>query len=217
MRLTFALLHLPPVAPLASVVLLCACSGGVSGRTAPDHPIATLATPPGTPLILTESQGEHRMRRPPPSNVTMLGAPFIIKVDGRNGGSPDFFMGYEDIPAGQGIPRHYHPHAAEILFVHRGTGLATLDDREAVVTAGTTIYMPPNTRVSLQNTGTEPLSLVFLFPDPDMGDYFRGQSVPEGQDAIPFSGEEFTAFRARHRDHIIFEPQSRIIPGPTRR
>jgi len=77
-------------------------------------------------LILQASEGERRVRRPPPSNVSALAAPFIIKVDRKYGGSPDFFMGYEDIPPGKAIARHYHPHADEILFVHRGTGLASL-------------------------------------------------------------------------------------------
>jgi oxalate decarboxylase/phosphoglucose isomerase-like protein (cupin superfamily) len=134
-----------------------------------------------------------------------LDAPFIIKVDGRNGGSPDFFMGYEDIPPGKGIARHYHPHYDEILFVHRGTGLASLGSREAVVTEGATIYIRPNARVSLRNTGTEPLTVLFFFPQPAMADYFRDMSVPEGERPVPFSADEFAATRARHRAHIVFE------------
>jgi len=159
----------------------------------------------GVGLILAKTEGERRVRRPPPSNVLTLAAPLIIKVDRTNGGSPDFFMGYEDIPAGKGIARHYHPHYDEILFVHRGSGLVTLGTRESTVTEGATIYIPPNTRVSLKNTGTEPLSVLFFFPQPAMADYFREASVPEGERAVPFSPEEFAAFRARHRAHVIFE------------
>jgi oxalate decarboxylase/phosphoglucose isomerase-like protein (cupin superfamily) len=139
--------------------------------------------------------------------VIGVGSPFIIKVDRRNGGSSDFFMGYEDIPPGRAIPRHYHPHVDEILFVHRGSGVATLGSREARVTEGATIYIPPNTRVSLRNTGTEPLTIVFLFPQSELGDYFRDASVAEGQQAVQFTPEEFAAMRARHREHITFEPQ----------
>ena len=159
----------------------------------------------GAGLILQKSDGERRVRRQPPAGVAALATPFIIKVDRKNGGSPDFVMGYEDIPVGRGIARHYHPHVDEILFVHRGTGLASLGSREAVVTEGATIYIPPNTRVSLKNTGTEPLSVVFLFPEPGMVDFFREVSVPEGERAVPFTAEEFSALRARHRAHIIFE------------
>src|SRR5262245_30467537 len=156
-------------------------------------------------LILQRDEGERRIRRPPPSSVVTLGAPFMIKVDGKNGGSPDFFMGYEDIPVGAGIARHYHPHCDEILFIHRGMGLASLGSQEATVREGTTIYIPPNTRVSLKNTGKEPLSILFLFPEPAMADYFRQASVAEGEKAKPFTVEEFAAFRARNRELIIFE------------
>jgi mannose-6-phosphate isomerase-like protein (cupin superfamily) len=158
-------------------------------------------------LILQAAEGERRVRRPPPSNSAALGSPFIIKVDRQNGGSSNFFMGYEDIPPGRAIPRHYHPHVDEILFVHRGSGVAMLGSREATVTAGATIYIPPGTRVRLKNTGTEPLTIVFLFPKSELGDYFRDVSVAEGQQAVPFTPDEFAALQARHREHITFEPQ----------
>jgi mannose-6-phosphate isomerase-like protein (cupin superfamily) len=166
-------------------------------------------TPPdsaGGGLILQAAEGERRVRRPPPSTVAALGSPFIIKVDRHNGGSSDFFMGYEDIPPGRAIARHYHPHVDEILFVHRGSGVAMLGAREAAVSEGSTIYIPPNTRVSVKNTGTTPLTIVFLFPQSELGDYFRDGSVAEGQQAVPFTPEEFAAMRARHREHITFEP-----------
>src|SRR5438876_1180415 len=163
-------------------------------------PVAAPHSNAGTGLILQASEGERRVRRPPPSGVAALNVPLIIKVDRANCGSSDFFMGYEDIPPGRGIARHYHPHHDEILFVHRGSGVASLGEREATVTEGATIYIPPNTRVSLKNTGTKPLTVLFFFADPAMSGYFRDVSVPEGQRAAPFSTEEFAAVRARHRD-----------------
>ena len=122
----------------------------------PPNGSSSAANPTGQPntataegLILQAQEGERRVRRPAPSTATTLEVPFIIKVDGTNGGSPDFFMGYEDIPPGKGIARHYHPHYDEILFVHRGSGVASLGSREAAVREGATIYIRPNTRVSL--------------------------------------------------------------------
>jgi mannose-6-phosphate isomerase-like protein (cupin superfamily) len=115
-------------------------------------------------------------------------------------------MGYEDIPPGEGIPRHYHPHADEIVFVHRGHGVATLGDRQAEVSAGATIYIPHNTRVSLRNTGPEPVSIAFIFADPTMSSWFREGSVLEGQPAPILTAEENAARRARHREHIVQEP-----------
>ena len=191
--------------PLLLLISLASASVLSTRSAAHAQPPADAKGSAGAGLILQKAEGERRVRRKPPSNVSALAAPFIIKVDRANGGSPDFFMGYEDIPPGAGIARHYHPSMDEILFVHRGSGLASLGSREAVVTEGATIYIPPDTRVSLKNTGTEPLSIVFLFPQPDAVNYFRDASVPEGQHADPFSAEEFSALRARHRAHIVFE------------
>jgi oxalate decarboxylase/phosphoglucose isomerase-like protein (cupin superfamily) len=86
------------------------------------------------------------------------------------------------------------------------TGLATLDAREATATEGATLYIPPNTRVSLKNTGKEPLNLVFIFPRPEMVfAYYRDLTVAEGQPAIPFSTGEFAAVRARQKGHVMFD------------
>ena len=163
------------------------------------------STPIG--LILQQSEGERRVRRPRPGSSAAMAAPAMtIKVDGRNGGSPDFFVGYEEVAPGSAIPAHSHPEYDEVLFVHQGKGLATLGSQQRVVTAGATIYIPPKTRVSLKNTGTQTLSVFFVFPRPEMvSDYYRQMTVAEGERAVPFSPEEFTAFRARHRGHIVFD------------
>ena len=132
----------------------------------------------------------------------------IIKVDGRNGGSADLFVGYEEIAPGGAIPLHAHPEYDEVLFVHAGKGLATLGSEQRVVAAGSTIYIPPNTRVTLKNTGSDPLSVFYVFPRPAMvSDYYREMTVREGERVVPFSPEEFAAFRTRHRGHILFSEQ----------
>lgn len=88
-------------------------------------------------LILQSGEGERRVRR----NAGK--GPFIIKVDRQNGGSPDLVMGYEDIAPGAEIQLHRHLVADEILFVHRGSGTASLNGRTARVTAGATTAGAP--------------------------------------------------------------------------
>jgi mannose-6-phosphate isomerase-like protein (cupin superfamily) len=161
--------------------------------------------------VLQESEGEVRIRRPR-GNSGVEGAPtFIIKVDRKFGDSPSFFMGMEEIPPGKRIRLHHHPHAEEILFIHRGTGTARLGAREVEVTAGATVYIPRNVSVGLRNTGTEPISLVFIFPEPDgMAGQMRSGSVAEGEKPTPFTPEELAARNARGLEHIVFdEPLTR--------
>jgi oxalate decarboxylase/phosphoglucose isomerase-like protein (cupin superfamily) len=107
---------------------------------------------------------------------------------------------------GEAILRHYHPHADEIVFVHRGLGVAMLNDRRAEVSAGATIYIPHGTRVTLRNTGTEPIAIAFVFADPTMSNYFRDGTVLEGQPAAPMTAADVAARRERHRGHIVIEP-----------
>lgn len=156
--------------------------------------------------ILQESEGELRVRRPRGNSGPEGISTFIIKVDRKYGESSSFFMGMENIPPGKKVRLHHHPHAEEILFVHRGTGIARLGSREVAVSEGATVYIPRNVSVGLRNTGTEPLSLVFIFPEPDgMAGQMRSGSVPEGEQPTPFTPEELVARNARGREHIVFD------------
>lgn len=101
-----------------------------------------------------------------------------------------------EIAPGQRIPPHSHPHSEEIIFVHSGTGLATLGGRDAVVETGATIYMPTNTVFTMRNIGTGPLRLVAIFSRPGYEEYMREISVPEGQVPQPLTLEGLSAIRA---------------------
>src|SRR5262249_38023931 len=149
-----------------------------------------------TGLILQADEGERRVRR-------TGDFPFILKVDKQNGGSTDFVMGVEDLKAGQAIPPHRHLHAAEIVFVHKGSALVTLGDREALVREGGTVYIPKNVRIALKNPGSERLTIVFIFPKPGFDDYLRDTSALEGQSVAPMSSEMRAKIREKHEWHTI--------------
>jgi quercetin dioxygenase-like cupin family protein len=114
-------------------------------------------------------------------------------------------MGYEDLPPGYVIPPHRHLLADEIIFVHRGSGIASLGEREAPVSAGATIYIPRNVTISLRNTGATPLGIAFIFSKPGFEDLLRDTSVLEGQQVTPMSTEELARSRDRHRSHVVYQ------------
>jgi quercetin dioxygenase-like cupin family protein len=202
------LLHQPRslgtlAASLSLIALITSC------HSAPAHVGTTFVGSHGDieaqPLLLQESEGERRVHRPPPAALSNLAAPFIIKLDRRNGGAPEFVMLMEDIAPGQAIPPHKHPHSDEILFVRDGSGVAVLGGKEAKVLAGATIYMPRNTSVRLQNTGTEPLRIIAIFSQPGYENYMREISVPEGEAPKPLTVEELTAIRARYHADVVYD------------
>jgi quercetin dioxygenase-like cupin family protein len=196
------------VAALSLALLLTNAAGCTRAAPKSEHTGAPVAGR-SEPLILAWSEGERRVRRPPPSALSTLGAPFILKIDARNGGAPEFVMLTEDIPPGQAIPFHRHPHADEILFVQAGAGVVTLGNREAAVTSGATIYMPRNTVVGLRNTGAEPLKVLGIFSRPGYEQYLREISVPEGAPIVPLTIEELSAIRSRHLETAVYGPASR--------
>jgi quercetin dioxygenase-like cupin family protein len=163
------------------------------------------ATVAPTPLILSLEQGERRVRRRAPNDSSGLTSPFILKVDRRNGGSPDLVMGYEDIPPGEAIVPHQHLIADEIIFVHRGSGVVELGEHRSAFGPGATVYIPRNTRISLRNTGTEAVSIAFIFSKPGFEELMRENSVAEGEPMIPLSAAERDANRERHKWHTVYE------------
>jgi quercetin dioxygenase-like cupin family protein len=185
------------VASLLALASVTSCSGNTPAHANFVH--GTVA--PSQGLILQLHEGERRVRR------TAGKGPFILKVDRRNGGSPDLVMGYEDIAPGAEIQLHRHLVADEIIFVHRGAGVATLGGREARVSAGATIYIPRNTTISLVNSGSEPLGIAFIFSKPGFEELMRDNSVLEGQPVTPMSAEERAQIQARHRWHTIAGPK----------
>jgi len=182
------------IAVTLSLVSLLGCTGS---RKPQAHSIE--GTPAsGRGLVLQEGEGERRVRR----NVGK--GPFVLKVDRQNGGSPDLVMGYEDLAPGVEIQPHTHLVADEILFIHRGTGVATLDGRESPVRAGATIYIPRKVQISVRNTGNEPLGVAFIFSKPGFEELMRDNSVLEGQPVTPISAEERERIRKRHSWHTVY-------------
>lgn len=80
-----------------------------------------------------------------------------------------------------------------------------LGNQARAVGEGATIYIPKDVRIALRNTGTEPLSIAFVFSKPGFEDYLRDTSVPEGQPVSPLSDAERAAIRARHQGHTVYE------------
>lgn len=189
----------------SSVVAVLLLLSGESCRPAPSGrilmPQGTAAVAP-TPLVLALEEGERRVRR---GQSTGLSSPFILKVDGRNGGSPDLVMGYEDIPPGQSIAPHRHLVADEIIIVHAGMGVVELGEQQTPFGPGATIYIPKDVRVSVRNTGSAPLSIAFIFSKPGFEAYLRETSVPEGEPVVPLSEAERETIRARHRWHTVYD------------
>jgi quercetin dioxygenase-like cupin family protein len=153
------------------------------------------------PLILEKDDGEHRVRRPRETPIPT--AEFTIKVDPKNGGSRHLVLGTETIPPGGQIARHKHLGQDEIVLIQTGSAHVWLGSEERDVHAGSVVFIPSETWISLRNTGDENISLVFVFSAPGFEEFLRCTSVPAGNPAPPLSREEFTT--CQHQGHIAVE------------
>lgn len=190
-----------PNSSVAVAVLLVLTTSCRAAEGRHGEPPQEATTSSGTPLVLAIDQGERRTWRFPG------GGPLILKVDSRNGGSPDLVMGYEDLAPGAAIPPHRHLLADEIIFVHRGSGVVEVGDRTEPFETGATIYIPKTLRVTLRNTGAGPLSIAFFFSKPGFEEFLRDMSTPEGEQVVPLTPEDISAIMARHQWHTAFEPR----------
>jgi mannose-6-phosphate isomerase-like protein (cupin superfamily) len=180
--------------------LVGAASVSCAGSASPAASANAVTAARNDGLVLQIDEGERRVRR----NAGK--GPFILKVDRQNGASPDLVMGYEEIAPGAEIQPHTHLVADEILFVHKGTGIASLDKRESPVKAGATVYIPRNVQITVRNTGSEPLGVAFIFSKPGFEELMRENSVLEGQPVPPMTAEEREKIRERHNWHTVYPP-----------
>ena len=182
--------------------ILVACAAALGGTVAARNAAAPqVPAPPPTPLILERNEGELRERRP--REAAMASKHFFIKVDRKNGGSQQMWMGTEDIPPGGLIPKHKHLGQDEILLVQTGTAHAWLGTQERDVHAGAVIFIPSDTWVSLKNTGTEVIRLAFVFSAPGYDDFMRCTSVPANDPVTArVSQQEFVD--CEHKGHVQY-------------
>jgi quercetin dioxygenase-like cupin family protein len=189
---------------LSCLILFCSNHCPTAFADAANQP--TTATKP-TPLILEKNEGERRVWRPIEGAEGWNGqpAPFTLKVDPQNGGSSHLVFGTEDLPPGGKIDTHKHPGSDEILFLQNGTAKVSLGDEVREVHSGATVFIPANTWVSVNNIGSEPIGLIYIFSAPGFEDYMRAESVREGEKVLPVSKEEDEEIMKKHARAVIYK------------
>jgi mannose-6-phosphate isomerase-like protein (cupin superfamily) len=142
------------------------------------------------PLLLERNEGELRTRRIHTDASIPASSQFMLKVSPKNNGSQHLVLGTEELAPGAAIPKHKHLVQDEILLIESGAAHIWLGDKEGDVHAGGLAFIPANTWVSLKNTGTEPLSLTFIFSAPGFEDTMRCNSVPAGETPTQITPEQ---------------------------
>ena len=159
------------------------------------------------PLIIEKNEGELRVRRIPADStslpMSMPSSEFMLKVSPKNNSSQQLVLGTEEIPPGGRIRKHKHLQQDEILLIQTGTARVRVGDIEREVHAGGLVFLPRNMTIELENIGSGPIALVFIFSAPGFEDYMRCTSVPVGQERTTITREELQ--RCAHAGHVVYD------------
>lgn len=154
-------------------------------------PLSQVAEQGPKPVVLQQGEGEVRIRRP--RQNPLPSSQFLVKVSPRTNGSKHMLVGSEEIQPGAVIPRHKHHGEEEILLLQTGNAHVWLGGKEYEARPGSLVFIPADTWVSLKNTGTENINLLFVFNEPGFEDMLLCASVPRGAPALPISNQEVAA------------------------
>jgi quercetin dioxygenase-like cupin family protein len=186
------------VVTIFCVMLVCAAA------TPPAHVPQSVEAAKAMPLILEKNEGEKRRLRgwpghPEPSET------FILKVDPKNGGSAHVVFFTADLPPGQAIDAHRHAHADEILFLQTGTARVHVGDSVKEVHAGSTVFIPAGTSISVLNIGKENIALAAVFSAPGFEDFIRETTYGEGEKNVPISAAEEDAIEKKYAHVVAYQ------------
>lgn len=138
-------------------------------------------------IVLNEEEGEIYQW---PDRITGEGtARVTIKIARVNGSHSVSFLSESFVP-GDAIKIHKHSNEDELIFLHKGTGILTLDEKEYAVRSGAVALVPKGAWHGLKNTGTENIEMRFGYTPSGFEGYFRELGTPVGQPFVRRSREE---------------------------
>ncbi|HEY8780737.1 MAG TPA: cupin domain-containing protein [Mucilaginibacter sp.] len=113
-----------------------------------------------------------------------------IKASKRKDGIETISLCTEEFPPGGKIPVHKHLYEDEMIFIHKGSGVLTLDNELISVEAGSMAIVPKYSWHGLENTGNESILMVFGYNPTGFEDFFRQVGTPKGQEFKQLIPEE---------------------------
>jgi Cupin domain len=87
----------------------------------------------------------------------------------------------ESFLPGDEVPVHKHANEDEPIFIHRGSGLLTLGEKEFRVDEGAVALVPKGTWHGLKNTATDNVEMRFGYMPAGFEGFFREVGTPIGQ------------------------------------
>jgi quercetin dioxygenase-like cupin family protein len=133
-------------------------------------------------LVVNEEEGEALQIREGKAIVK-------IKIAKIQGAQSMCFLS-ESFGPGDAIPVHKHLNEDELIFLHKGSGLFTLGEKQYPIKEGAVALVPKGVWHGLQNTGSENIEMRFAYTPSGFEGFFREVGTPVGQPFVQKSLEE---------------------------
>ena len=127
-------------------------------------------------LVVSEDEGEVFQMRDGTAIVKIK----IAKAQGAN--SISFLS--ESFRPGDALAVHKHLNEDELIFMHRGSGLFMLGDKQYEIKEGAVALVPKGVWHGLQNTGNENIEMRFGYTPSGFEGFFREAGTPVEQSFI---------------------------------
>ncbi len=134
-------------------------------------------------IIVNEDEGIHILTR--------RKVPITVKISKARHGVDNISFCTEDMIPGRKMRIHKHLNNDELIFIHKGEGLLTLNEDSITVKAGTVAFVPRGSWHGLDNTGTENLLMVFQYSPAGFEEYFIENGTPVGMPTKVRTEEEY--------------------------
>jgi quercetin dioxygenase-like cupin family protein len=133
-------------------------------------------------LVINDKEGEVMRLRDGTAIVR-------IKISKTKGSQSISFLS-ESFRPGDAAPVHKHLNEDEFLYIHRGSGLFTLGEKQYEVSEGAVAFIPKGVWHGTQNIGTENIEVRFGYSPSGFEGFFREVGIPDGQPFIQKTMEE---------------------------
>jgi mannose-6-phosphate isomerase-like protein (cupin superfamily) len=117
--------------------------------------------------------------------------PVTIKISQAKHGIDGISFCVEDQSPGRKMRIHKHLNNDELIFIHKGEGILTLDEESIEVKAGDVVFVPRGTWHGLDNNGKENLLMVFQYSPAGFEEYFIENGTLAGMPTKEKTEEEY--------------------------
>src|SRR6187402_542259 len=145
---------------------------------------------PDKGIVVREDEGIHILTR--------RKVPITIKISKTKHGVDGISFCVEDMSPGRKMRVHKHLNNDELIFIHKGEGILTLDDKSIQVKTGDVAFVPRGTWHGLDNTGKGNLTMIFQYSPAGFEEYFIENGTLAGMPTKERTEEEYATSEKKY-------------------